>query len=113
MVVSQDRGRWVAGSSGVSLVRLGASSGAGVVLQESIDDDFVHRFQACAAASDAIWHQGWLGCRTDGERGAWSSTMRTTWRTGWMPEPPVWRSVRAVGKTKTIKARRTLALPTR
>jgi hypothetical protein len=71
MVLSQDRGRWVAGSSGVSLVRIGASSGAGVVLQEYIDDDFVHRFQACAAASDAIWHQGWLGCRTDGERGAW------------------------------------------
>ena len=71
MVVSQDRGRWVAGSSGVSLVRIGASSGAGVVLQEYIDDDFVHRFRACAAASDAIWHQGWLGCRTDGERGAW------------------------------------------
>jgi hypothetical protein len=34
-----------------------------------------------------------------------SSTMRTTWRTGWMPEPPVWRSVRAVGETKTMKSR--------
>jgi hypothetical protein len=42
-----------------------------------------------------------------------SSIMRTIWRTGWMPEPPVWRSVRAAGKTKTMKARRTLALPTR
>ncbi len=70
-MVSQDRARWAAGSSGVSLVSVGASPGAGVVVQEYIDDDFFHRFQACAAASDAIWHQGWLTCRTDGERGAW------------------------------------------
>lgn len=42
-----------------------------VVLDTVINDDFVHRFQACSAASDAIWHDGWLACRTDGERGAW------------------------------------------
>jgi hypothetical protein len=71
MVVSQDRARWATGPSGVSLVSVGASPGAGVVVQEYIGDDFVCRFQACAAASDAIWHQGWLACRTDGERGAW------------------------------------------
>ncbi|MGH3999520.1 MAG: hypothetical protein ACRDTJ_18920 [Pseudonocardiaceae bacterium] len=42
-----------------------------MVLDTVINDDFVHRFQACSAASDAIWHDGWLACRTDGERGAW------------------------------------------
>jgi hypothetical protein len=42
-----------------------------VVVEEYINDDFVHRFQVCSAASDAIWHHGWLACRTDGERGAW------------------------------------------
>jgi hypothetical protein len=58
--------------SGVSRVMNGASSGASVaVLETVIDDDFVRRFQACSAASDAIWHDGWLACRTDGERGAW------------------------------------------
>jgi hypothetical protein len=58
--------------SGVSRVMINASSGAGVVVLETvINDDFVRRFQACSAASDAIWHDGWLACRTDGERGAW------------------------------------------
>jgi hypothetical protein len=71
MTVSHNRARRGAGPSGVSLVRIGASPGAGVVVREYVDDDFVHRFQACAATSDAIWHQGWLACRTDGERGAW------------------------------------------
>jgi hypothetical protein len=71
MAVRQDRARWGAGPSGVSLVSIGASPGAGVVVLEDIDDDFVDRFQACSAASDAIWHEGWLACRTDGERGAW------------------------------------------
>jgi hypothetical protein len=33
--------------------------------------DFLCRFQACVTASDAIWHDGWLACRTDDERGAW------------------------------------------
>jgi len=71
MVGSHNRARGGAGPSCVSLVRIGASPGAGVVVRECGDDDFVHRFQACAAASDANWHQGWLACRTDGERGAW------------------------------------------
>ncbi len=71
MTVSHTRARRGAGPSGVSLVRIGASPGAGVVVREYVDDDFVPRFQACAVTSDAIWHQGWLACRTDGERGAW------------------------------------------
>lgn len=57
--------------SGVSLVSIGAFPGAGVVVLENINDDFVRRFQTCCTASDAIWHDGWLACRTDGERGAW------------------------------------------
>jgi len=71
MAVSQDRARWGPAFNGVSLVRIGVSPGAGVVVQEYVDDDFVHRFQTCAAASDVIWHQGWLACHSDGERGAW------------------------------------------
>ena len=42
-----------------------------VVLETVINADFVHRLQACSAASDAIWRDGWLACCTDGERGAW------------------------------------------
>jgi hypothetical protein len=71
MVISHDRVRWGADPSGVSLVSISASPAAGVVVEEYINDDFVHRFQVCSAASDAIWHHGWLACRTDGERGAW------------------------------------------
>jgi hypothetical protein len=53
--------------SGVS-----ASPGAdGVAPEIVINSDFVHRFQACSAASDAIWQYGWLACLTDGERGSW------------------------------------------
>ena len=52
-----------------------AQRGAGprglVVLETVINADFVHRLQACSAASDAIWRDGWLACCTDGERGAW------------------------------------------
>ena len=69
MVVRPDRARWGADPSNGSLVS--ASPSAGVVVLEYVNDDFVHRFQACSAASDAIWHHGWLACRTDGERGAW------------------------------------------
>ncbi|MEO7194463.1 MAG: hypothetical protein ABIZ05_06515 [Pseudonocardiaceae bacterium] len=36
-----------------------------------MNEDLIHRFQACSAASDAIWQYGWAACRTDGERGAW------------------------------------------
>jgi hypothetical protein len=73
MAVSYERARWGVDPSGVSLVGISTSAGAGstVVLDTVVDDDFIHRFQACAAASDAIWHYGWLACRTDGERGAW------------------------------------------
>jgi hypothetical protein len=69
MAVKTDRARWGADPSSVSLGS--ASPGAGVVVLEYINDDFVHRFQACTAASDAVWHYGWLACRTDEERGAW------------------------------------------
>lgn len=71
MVVSQERPRWGTAPSSESLVSVSASPGAGVGVQEYVDDDFVRRFHACATASDAIWYQGWLACGTDGERGAW------------------------------------------
>ncbi|MGH3802548.1 MAG: hypothetical protein ACRDTD_20975 [Pseudonocardiaceae bacterium] len=73
MAVSYERAQWGAvRSSGVSLGSSSASPGAGVVVPDTvINADFVHRFHACATASDAIWHDGWLACRTDGERGAW------------------------------------------
>lgn len=59
-------------ASGVSLGGIGASPGAGVVVLDTVvSADFLRRFQGCSAASDAIWHDGWLVCRTDGERGAW------------------------------------------
>jgi hypothetical protein len=59
--------------SGVPLVSNSVFPRAnGLVVHETvINDDLVHRIQACSAASDAIWHHGWLACRTDGERGAW------------------------------------------
>lgn len=58
--------------SGVSLVSVSASPGARVVVLDTvISAEFAHRLQACSAASDAIWRDGWLACRTDGERGAW------------------------------------------
>lgn len=87
MVFSQERPLLGTVPSGVSLVSMSASSGAGVGIQEYVDGDFVRRFHACAAASDAIWYQGWLACRTDGDVVRGSSTMRTTWRAGWIPEP--------------------------
>lgn len=73
MVANGERARWGVGHRGVSLVSISASPSAGSagVLDTVIDDDFIHRFQTCAAASDAIWHYGWLACGTDGERGAW------------------------------------------
>ncbi len=73
MAVSNERARWGVGHRGMSLVNISTSPGAGsaVVPDTGVDNDFIHRFQACAAASDAIWHYGWLACRTDGERGAW------------------------------------------
>jgi hypothetical protein len=63
MAVNTDRARW-----GLTPAACHSSALPPV---ECINDDFVHRFQACSAASDAIWHHGWLACRTDGERGAW------------------------------------------
>lgn len=73
MAASDEHARWGVGHRGVSLVSISTSPGAdsAVVHDEVVDDDFIHRFQACAAASDAMWHDGWLACRTDGERGAW------------------------------------------
>ncbi|MDQ3765549.1 MAG: hypothetical protein M3460_30195 [Actinomycetota bacterium] len=71
-MASDERAQRRADSSGVSFISISTSAGAGVVVLETvINDDFVHRFQACSAASDAIWHDGWLACRTDEERGAW------------------------------------------
>jgi hypothetical protein len=73
MAASHERARWGVAPSGVSLVSISTAPGAGsaVVLDTVINDDVLHRFQACSAASDAIWHYGWRACRTDGERGAW------------------------------------------
>lgn len=48
-----------------------ADSYGPVVLDTVMNEDLIHRFQACSAASDAIWQYGWAACRTDGERGAW------------------------------------------
>ena len=42
MAVNQDRAQWGPALSGVSLVRIGVSPGAGVVVQEHVDDDSVH-----------------------------------------------------------------------
>jgi hypothetical protein len=72
MAVSYEHAQRRAVPRGVSLGGMGVSPGAFLVaLDAVINADFVHRFQACSAASDAIWHDGWLACRTDGERGAW------------------------------------------
>lgn len=73
MAASYERARWGVDPSGASLVSISTSRGADstMVFETVVNDDFVHRLQACSAASDAIWHYGWLACRTDGERGAW------------------------------------------
>lgn len=69
MMAGHEGTRWGASPSGVSLVSIGADD---VVVRETvINGDFAHRFHACSAASDAIWHYGWLACRTDEERGMW------------------------------------------
>jgi hypothetical protein len=70
---SYEHARWGVDPSGVSLTSISTSPGAGsaVILDTATNDDLLHRFRACSAASDAIWHYGWLACRTDGERGAW------------------------------------------
>jgi hypothetical protein len=73
MAASHECARWGVDPSGVSLVSISTSpcADSAMAFDTVVNDDFIHRFQACSAASDAIWHYGWLACRTDGKRGAW------------------------------------------
>ncbi len=86
MAVNQDRAQWGPALSVFTCSYL-RFPGAGVVVQEHVDDDLSIGSRRVPQRLTLFGIRvGWrVALMENAERG--SSTMRTTWRTDWMPEP--------------------------